>query len=310
MTNFSHAYQSLLERSEKFDVDFPEKTLISAGPGNDYVRSGDGNDTLIGGAGSDIVDGRGGDDTIYGDDYTDPADPLGAADLLRGGDGNDTIKGGIGNDFINGERGNDTLDGDDNADIIWGGAGKDVINGGDGNDRLFGGSAAKAPAHLLEIDVAWNGVTGIQLLKPQHFAGSAGALAVKDRSDDTLDGGAGKDKLFGGLGNDILTGGTGKDHFVFNTKLNAAHNVDAITDFSPGDKIDLDDAIFKAIGAKLNAGEFHIGAKAADGNDHIIYNPATGTLSYDRDGKGGDSQIKFATLTSDLALTHHDFLVV
>jgi hypothetical protein len=53
--------------------------------------------------------------------------------------------------------------------------------------------------------------------------------------NDALNGGGGDDVLDGGAGNDILTGGAGNDRFVFGT----SDGYDTITDFAPGDMIDL-----------------------------------------------------------------------
>ena len=111
-----------------------------------------------------------------------------------------------------------------------------------------------------------------------HLAGGDGS--------DRLIGGPGKDVLAGGLGSDRMTGGGGRDAFVFDSAL-GTNNVDRITDFSGSDTIRLSHVIFAAVGATLDATEFHAGARAADGDDHIIYDRATGTLSYDRDGAGG-----------------------
>jgi Ca2+-binding RTX toxin-like protein len=101
-----------------------------------------------------------------------------------------------------------------------------------------------------------------------------------------------------------LTGGHGHD---------SVNNVDRITDFKHGiDKIDLSHAIFSALnpGSWLHHAMFHVGPKAADHSDHIIYNPANGWLSYDADGHGGAPAIHFATLAPHLALTAHDFYVI
>ena len=60
----------------------------------------------------------------------------------------------------------------------------------------------------------------------------------------------GGDQLQGMAGNDTLVGGAGNDKFLFNTALNAATNVDTITDMTAGvDIIRLDDAHFVGIGA-------------------------------------------------------------
>ena len=91
-----------------------------------------------------------------------------------------------------------------------------------------------------------------------------------------------------------MKGGANSDTFLFNTALGGG-NVDKIKDLHGADHIALDAGIFAALplGA-LKAKFFHAGTKAADGNDHLIYDKDTGKLSYDEDGKGGAHQVLFA----------------
>jgi hypothetical protein len=128
--------------------------------------------------------------------------------------------------------------------------------------------------------------------------------------NDKLTGGKHSDVLAGGLGHDILKGGSGRDEFLFDTKL-SPQNVDTINGFNVArDHIGLDDAIFKDIGARLSAGEFHIGSAAHDRTDRIIYDKVNGDLLYDHDGKGHDAAVKFADIDKNLHLTSADFLLV
>jgi len=125
---------------------------------------------------------------------------------------------------------------------------------------------------------------------------------------DTLYGRNGTDTLDGGLGADTLFGGNDADTFVFSTTLGAS-NIDTIGAFSVvDDTIQLSLSIFSAFGATLDAGEFRIGAAAADADDFIIYDAATGALYYDADGNGGGAAVQFATLGVGLALTAADFV--
>ena len=190
-------------------------------------------------------------------------------DTFIGTSGPDVFSGGVGNDTMKGLGGDDTLKGDVGQDTLTGGGGDDTLIGGSGKDVLIGG-----------------------------------------KGKDTLKGGKGDDTLVGGTGNDTLTGGSSSDTFVFDSKLNKHSNVDKITDFQVNkDMIWLDASIFGAIGTKLGKGEFHIGTKAHDANDHIIYDKTTGNLYYDEDGKGGAGQVQFATLDKGLNLSNHDFIV-
>ncbi len=126
-------------------------------------------------------------------------------------------------------------------------------------------------------------------------------------------GNAGANVINGGLGNDTLKGNAGADIFAFNTALNAATNVDTIADFSVlADTIRLENSgIFTGLAAGvLNADAFHKGAAAADAEDRIIYNSATGALSFDSNGNAAGGATKFAQLTAGLSLTNNQFEVV
>jgi serralysin len=125
--------------------------------------------------------------------------------------------------------------------------------------------------------------------------------------------------LFGGTGPDLLYGRAGQDAFVFNTRPNGTHNVDTIKDFrARDDMIWLDDIAFKAIGhpgtasslAHLNAKFFWTGGAAHDSNDHVIYDPSSGSLFYDPDGTGASAQVRIAQLGLHLKITAKDFFVV
>jgi Ca2+-binding RTX toxin-like protein len=208
-----------------------------------------------------------------------------------------TISGGIAlgdaNDFLNtaagrvigtinmGE-GNDTVVGSALADSASGGIGDDALAGNGGNDTLLG----------QDGNDTLNGGLG----------------------NDYLDGGIGNDTLFGGAGNDRLIGSAGNDFFVFNTALNASTNRDVIIDFNHvADTFKLENAVFTKLGAgvhALNPAFFHAGAKAADANDYIVYNKATGVLSYDNDGSGAHAAIAFAVLNNKPTLAANDFQVI
>ncbi len=130
-------------------------------------------------------------------------------------------------------------------------------------------------------------------------------------SKNTLNGGSGSDTLYGKGGNDYLLGGSGIDQFVFSTALNATKNVDRISDFSHGtDEIALSDAIFRKLGTSVSSSELRIGIKAVDGNDFIVYNKATGALSYDSNASASGGMIQFATLKAGTVLSFDDFAVV
>jgi serralysin len=73
----------------------------------------------------------------------------------------------------------------------------------------------------------------------------------------------------------------------------------------------IENAVFAGLSAgALAAGAFQTGANATQADDRIIYNAATGALSFDADGNGGGAAMQFASLASGLALTSADFLVI
>lgn len=126
-----------------------------------------------------------------------------------------------------------------------------------------------------------------------------------------LKGGKGNDILNGDGGSDTLVGGLGRDTFVF-SKAPSKSNFDRIVDFvAKDDTIKLENAVFKGLKAgPLAANAFYVGAAAQDSSDRIVYNKATGILSYDPDGIGGKAQVDVAVLSKKPALTFADFIVI
>ena len=76
--------------------------------------------------------------------------------------------------------------------------------------------------------------------------------------------------------------------------------------------LDLD--VFAGIGGAvtLDATHFRAGAHvtAQDGDDHVLYDTASGNLYYDADGSGFDAAILVASLAGMPAITAADILVV
>ena len=169
-------------------------------------------------------------------------------------------------------------------DWFEGGNDSDALTGNGGNDRLIGDDS----------NDTLNGGIG----------------------NDVLNGGPQNDTLFGGAGNDDLTGGANNDFFVFNTALNAATNRDTVRDFSHvDDTFRLENAIFTKLGGgagahQMNPAFFRAGAAAADANDYIVYNRATGVLSYDANGNAAGGAIAFAVLVNKPVLAANDFVVI
>jgi Ca2+-binding RTX toxin-like protein len=173
------------------------------------------------------------------------------------------------------------------------------------------GAGDDIPAAVAAILSGNDKITGTKFADTIY--GGAGNDTLKGGAgNDILKGDAGNDTLYGGLGKDVLTGGAGKDTFVFDTKLGVS-NIDKITDFSVrDDRIVLDDDIFKKVGkvGDLADAAFHIGTKAHDASDRIIYDNKTGKLWYDVDGNGSGKAVQFATLDQGLKLTADHFDII
>ena len=107
--------------------------------------------------------------------------------------------------------------------------------------------------------------------------------------------------------------GSTRRRILFNTLPHATANLDRIIDFNvAADTIKLENLFFKALTKMgvLAPGAFHIGSAVHDADDRIVYNSATGALSYNSDGTGGIAAVQFAKLATGLALTNADCVVV
>ena len=292
--------------------------LITGNTGNNTLFGADGNDTLNAGLGNDNLQGQAG------------------TDVLDGGVGNDSLNGGTGNDTLSGGDGNDTLEGSTGADALTGGAGDDlyIADGADLLTEALGGGidtvhvassytlGAELENLLLLGTAAFNGagnalansLTG-NAGNNAFFAGEGNDSVNGAAGNDTLQGQGGEDVLDGGLGLDSLLGGLGNDQFRFSTVLNAATNLDTISDFASGqDKIGLNAAIFGGVdAASLASGAFFaLGSTASQADDRVVYDQTTGALYYDADGSGAGAAVQFALIgaTTHGAVVAGDFLLV
>ncbi len=169
-----------------------------------------------------------------------------------------------------------TINGTAAANTLNGTAANEIINGLGGNDTINGGAG-----------------------------------------DDQLNGGAGADWLRGGVGNDTLTGGGGTDRFIFDTAP-AAGNVDTITDIDLAtEALFLENAIFNVGRPNASAtnplvlqATFFRAGSALDADDRILYDTATGTVSYDADGNGSAAPVAFAKVNPGTILSQADFYVI
>ncbi|MFD1704685.1 hypothetical protein ACFSCV_16890 [Methylopila henanensis] len=233
--------------------------------------------------------------------------------------------------IIRGGTGSDTLYGSSANDVLDGGAGADVMNGGLGDDRYIVNSpldrvgegsrdggldtvvasvsydlSSASGIENLELTAAARAATGVGNALANRITGNGyDNVLFGGAGDDVLLGGGGADRLYGGLGNDILTGGRGADVFVFDTALGPT-NVDTVSGFAHGvDKIWLDS------GHPFQA--FEKGPLSAEAfATHLVYDQATGNLSYDADGAGSGPAVLFARLSpgQNVTFDHTDVLIV
>jgi Ca2+-binding RTX toxin-like protein len=258
----------------------------------------------------------------------DDAEP---AQTLQGTAKNDVLDatkaGGTGDDSLDGFKGIDTMVGGDGNDVYYVDNIKDSIVEGDqsqsnaGDDDLVHSIAASyiLPAnveHLIIDGKAKGNGTG-NVLDNKLIGNMAVNILSSLAGDDTLDGGS---------GNDMLTGGLGNDTFVFSHGIKGNKNIDTIKDFVHGqDKIYLSADIFSklatAVGfatgnspkslAKIDSAYLvsAVKVKAVDVSSHLLYDTATGRLSYDEDGNGKLTASAFVTLTGKPTLTLDDFWI-
>lgn len=146
--------------------------------------------------------------------------------------------------------------------------------------------------------------------KDDVLRGRGGNDTLEGRGgDDRLKGGNGADLIDGGAGDDSLAGGKGRDVFRFADKPDSGA-ADVVTDFRSGrDGIELDGDVFAALpGGLLDAAMFRSG-QAKDGDDYILYDRASGALSYDADGSGDEDAITIVIITGRDRPEHDDIVV-
>jgi Ca2+-binding RTX toxin-like protein len=305
--------------------------VLSGRAGDDRLTGDGGDDMLAGGGGADLLSGGAGIDTVsYRFATAAVRVDLGAAgaqDTLAGGldtlSGFENAIGGSAGDRLVGTDAANRLDGEAGADTMVGRLGNDVYVVDDSGDRaieysaLGGIDTVRSSADftlgqrvenlVLTGEAAING-TGNGAANAITGNGAANVLRGEG-SNDVLAGAGGDDSLFGGVARDTLIGGAGEDDFCFDTSL-GWNNQDWLGDFHAGDDtIMLDRDVFSEIGnGTLSESAFHAGKAAADENDRIVYNEATGRIFYDADGAGGAAAIFFARVEAGTTLTHADFV--
>ncbi|MDT8759321.1 hypothetical protein MZO42_11485 [Sphingomonas psychrotolerans] len=304
--------------------------------GNDasnLVYGNMGNNGLVGGGGTDTLYGLGDDDSYIVDDASDRVIEL-------AGQGWDTVYA-LGSYALAADaevevltaydRSGTTainLTGSASGNILYGNMGVNGLIGGGGSDTLYGlggdDSYIVDDASDQVIEFAGQGWDTVYALG--DFTLSAGSevetLTAYDRDAATalkltgnalannIYGDAGANVLDGKGGADTLYGFSGADKFQFSTTLQPGMAPTVIGDFVSGmDKIALDDAVFGGIAGNALSSMFVTGTAAADADDRLIYDSATGALWYDADGTGAGAAIHFAILQGHPTLTAGDFLI-
>jgi Ca2+-binding RTX toxin-like protein len=210
------------------------------------------NDMLFGGLGNDLLDGATGNDTIS----------AGAGnDILTGNGNNDTLTGGLGNDiFVYAARGYDLdtitdFSAGDRIDVSGMGIGdfsqiQPLLTQSGLNTQInsFYGSSTETitlqnttVSSLSAASFIFNSSTNPLTttggsFNDMLFGGLGNDILDGASGNDTISAGAGSDILTGNGNNDTLTGGAGNDIFVYATR---GYDLDVITDFATGDRIDV-----------------------------------------------------------------------
>jgi Ca2+-binding RTX toxin-like protein len=314
--------------------------LLLGDGGDDFLSGGEGNDTLDGQSDADQMVGGNGNDTFVVQEKGDTVSELFTlgTDTVRSSidfnlNNTTIVQGNVENLTLTGTQDidatgnslNNVLIGNSGDNRLSAVAGADTMRGGAGDDRYFVENAGDL---VDESTTGSGGVDTVQSSISFSLSGSKALGAVENLAltgsgssningagnglANDMSGTRGNNDLMGLGGNDVLTGGRGADTFVFNAALNAATNVDTITDFTViDDTMRLENAFMSALSTgQLGVAAFHIGASAADASDRIVYNSANGALSYDADGTGAGAAVKFAQLDTGLLLTSADFFIV
>ena len=246
---------------------------LFGGANDDILIGGAGADQLDGGAGqdearyhqagvgikADLANSAVNTGEAAGDTYAGIENLFGSnfGDTLSGDDFANVLAGHGGNDTINGRGGADLLLGGDGDDNLIGGAGVDHYNGGNGVDRVQYQDSAVGLRVDLQVSATNTGdAAGETYLLIEDIVASSGNDSLFGNASDNrlfgfdgvdrVFGRAGNDTLFGGDGNDIVNGGAGNDILVGGADVDtfrfdgATFGSDRITDFTPGETIDLE----------------------------------------------------------------------
>jgi Ca2+-binding RTX toxin-like protein len=321
---------------------------LYGGDGADVLNGDAGNDILWGEAGDDVMAGGLGNDDYRMEESGDQVIELDGEGYDRVYTTvSYTISTGV--EFarllgdsaanLNGNSADNELMGNSAANVLTGGGGADTMYGYGGNDTFYVDHPDDLAYELTDggTDIVYTSVSyalresippppdydpyagasinywpgGPNQIETLALLGSSNLSATGNGSANTLLGNAGANVLDGKGGIDILRGYAGADTFAFTTAL-GPDNIDTIADYSVADDvIHIDNAVFAGLAAgALAAGAFRVGSAAADADDRIIYNSASGALLFDADGNGAGAAVQFAVLSTGLAMAASKFLVI
>ena len=301
--------------------------------GNDLANNiygTQGNNVLNGAGGADFMAGYSGHDFYYVDHegdfaYEDPnggidtvgtlvsfelganlenlqsADIYGTAALrLTGNSLSNNIYATFGDNVLNGAGG---------ADFMVGYGGNDLYYVDHAGDVAYEDANGGIDRVVTAVSYALGG--NVENLQSNDIGGTAALTLVGNDIANVIWGTNGDNAIYGRGGNDELYGYAGSDRFVFDTAPGMG-NYDFLGDFQAGvDRIVLDNAVYSALAdGALPASAFVNGSAAADADDRIVYNQATGGLFYDADGSGAGAMVLFAVVAGGQPIAAADFTVI
>jgi Ca2+-binding RTX toxin-like protein len=296
------------------------KNIITGNAGNNILDAGAGIDTLIGGAGDDtyIVDSitdviteavNAGSDTVVSSVAFSLAAIANVENLSLTGTASIRGTGNSLNNMIIGNSGSNQLNGGAGIDTLIGGFGDDTYVVDSSTDTI--NELAGQGTDQIQSSVSFSLAT-IANVENLSLSGALNINASGNSLNNLLIGNGGDNVLDGGLGNDSLIGGSGDDVFQFSTTLDQINNVDRIIDFSAADDlIQLSQAVFSNLSlGSLSDSAFGLGTAVITADSRIIYNNASGILSYDADGSGSATSIAFAQFSPGLGIDSSNFQIV
>lgn len=179
----------------------------------------------------------------------------------------------------------------------------EAINGTNGADLLTGTSGDDLINGLGNSDVL-RGFAGLDTLNGNE--GNDNLQGGFNR--DVLNGDSGNDLFIGGFGSDTITGGEGPDRIRF---FRTQDGRDEITDFAPDeDTLQFNGNNFGGLdNGVLESDRFVLGTTAIDSDDRFIYNQNNGSLFFDVDGVGGQTQVAMATLSNQANLSASNIVI-